>query len=230
MNQVKTFTHVPCTYQIEKLTQVNPEGGKRYYVDSDGNRYMSVTALMSLDPSKQAGLEKWRNRIGDDAATQIMNDAATRGTSIHSCVEMYLKNQFASEEAIENAAQNNYWMFSCIRPFLHRIDNIRHQEFQLFSRTLRLAGTCDCIAEFDGVPSIIDFKTSLKRKCSEWISSYYMQETAYSFCYEERTGIRVPNLITIIVAQDGSVDVFREQRKDHAKALRDLLAYARKLA
>jgi genome maintenance exonuclease 1 len=89
----------------------------------------------------------------------------------------------------------------------------------MYSHHLRLAGTVDCIAEFDGRLSVIDFKTASKPKEHHWIHNYYMQCSAYAVMYEELTGIPVPQLVVLISVEDMDPQVFIERRNPWVRQL-----------
>jgi len=111
-------------------------------------------------------------------------------------------------------------MFVRSKDTLHRINNIYLQEAALYSDTLELAGRVDCIAEFDGVLSIIDFKTSDKYKKEEYLYDYYVQECAYALCLQERYGIQVKQLVTIVAIEDSNPQVsIQPVRKEYLDSL-----------
>ena len=98
-------------------------------------------------------------------------------------------------------------LFKQAKAMYDRIDNIHFQEAPLYSHEFGIAGRVDCIAEFDGVLSIIDFKTSAKRKKKEWIESYFVQETGYVKMYEERSGLKIPQIVTAITCNTGDTGI-----------------------
>ena len=113
-------------------------------------------------------------------------------------------------------------MFSAIEPFLKRINNIHLQEKSLYSDHLQTAGRVDCIAEFDGRLSVIDFKTSSKPKSAEWITNYFCQGSAYAVMYEERTGIPI-DTVTILMAVEGNdAQLFQVKRDDFIEKYIDI--------
>jgi ATP-dependent exoDNAse (exonuclease V) beta subunit len=105
------------------------------------------------------------------------------------------------------------------KPLLNRIDNIHAQEIALYSDHLRLAGRVDCIAEFDGKLSIIDFKTSKKPKKKEWIENYFAQAAAYAIMYEERTGIPINRSVIMIAVEGDDPQIFIEKRDNFVPLL-----------
>jgi genome maintenance exonuclease 1 len=109
--------------------------------------------------------------------------------------------------------------FNVMKPVIDRIDNVHYLETMLYSEAVGLAGQVDCIAEFDGVPSIIDFKTSLKLKREDWILSYFEQCTLYSLLYEDMTGRRINQIVVLISVDHEQPQVFVKQRKDYTKGV-----------
>jgi len=107
-------------------------------------------------------------------------------------------------------------MFATLKPILdQRINNVHTQEATLYSDYLGVAGRVDCIAEFDGRLSVIDFKTSRKLKKKEWISNYFQQASAYCVMYEERTGTPIDQIVILIAVDDEEPQVFIEKRDNH---------------
>jgi len=209
---MKHFNHV--NIDLPSIKQVNLES-KRLYETATGNKYPSVTTVLSAH-NKDA-IIAWRKRVGNEEANRISVAATRRGTKIHSIIESYLKNE---DRPIENNLDLN--RFISLEPYLENIDNIHVQERPLYSDHLRLAGTVDCIAEYDGRLSVIDFKTASKAKKKEWIHSYFMQCAAYAIMYEERTKRPITNLVVMISVEDDAPQIFFEKRDNWVK---DLLYY-----
>ena len=197
---------------VPKLEQIN-ENGTRVYATPDGSRYPSVTTILS-EHGREA-LDRWRDRIGHAEAAKIGARAAARGTKLHSYTENYLKNE-PIDFGLNIFTQE---LFNTFLPVLDPINNIHCQETRMFSHHLRLAGTADCIAEYNGVLSVIDFKTASKSKQHDWIHSYFMQCSAYAVMYEEMTGIPVPQLVILIAVEDRDPQVFVEKRNNWVPGL-----------
>ena len=171
------FNHVPI--EIGKLVQVNSPGG-RYYETPSGARYPSVTSITKLH--NQESIQAWKEKVGEVEAGKISRRALARGNKIHSLAEKYLLNEGDLSDDFSRAD------FGQMIPYLDKINNIRCLETQLYSDHLQTAGTVDCIGEYDGKLSVIDFKTSAKLKKREWVKDYFMQCSAYAVMFEERTG------------------------------------------
>jgi genome maintenance exonuclease 1 len=138
--------------------------------------------------------------VGHERAEQIKVQAGNRGTAIHTICEDYLLNK---DLYPEDVMPSNVMTFTNIKPILDkRIGQIYAVEAPLYSKTLNTAGRTDCIADFDGVVSIVDFKTSLKPKKEEWIEDYFLQATCYSLMAEALSDLKIPQ-IAIIISVDG---------------------------
>jgi ATP-dependent exoDNAse (exonuclease V) beta subunit len=212
------FVHVPLN-TIELLAEMVE--GRRLYSVPSGNKYPSITTVLSCNPEKKAGIAKWRARVGAEKAQRISTRAASRGTVFHSIVEDYLNNRYD-----ENKFKDKHlplMMFKNARPTLNRINNIYAQEAALYSDHLEIAGRVDCIAEFDGELSIIDFKTSAEEKKLEWIEDYLIQETAYACMLYEQYKLKVNKIVTIIACESGDTQVFVEAPKK--EYLQKLIGY-----
>jgi len=164
----------------------------------------------------KAEILAWRARVGEAEANKISSRAARRGTAIHSLCEDYLLNKEVDPGLFDLET------FRSIRPFLDRINNIHCLETQLYSDYLQVAGTVDCIAEFDGKMSVIDFKTSKRIKTRDDIHGYFMQTSAYAVMFEERTGIPVGKLVIIMSVDDEQPLIFTEKRDDWINMFIDL--------
>lgn len=208
----KTFTHVPG-YFLPDLSVIESEQFGRRYVTPEGNAYPSVTTVLK-DPN-DATLRKWKERVGEEEAARISKAATERGNSVHLLCETYLLNK-PIDWSSELKAMKARW--SLLRPILNKIDNIVFIEQALWSDRRKIAGRVDCIADYNGVRSIIDFKTSTKVKKKEYIQGYFMQATAYSLMFEERFGERIDN-IAIIISGDEINQVFEEQRSKFIQPL-----------
>ena len=215
------FNHVKLDGVVPKLQQVNEEG-TRYYVTPEGNKYPSITTVLSAYNIKE--IMAWRKRVGDEEANKISRQASSRGTRIHTLCEQYLDNkELTFKTPLDTETFNRF------KPVLHRINNIYAQEIRMYSDHLRIAGTVDCVAEFDGKLSIIDFKTSKRLKNEEDIENYFMQVSGYAVMFEERFGIPVNRVVVAIAVDDQDPQVFVAKRDTYISNLlnfRDL--YERK--
>lgn len=197
---MKTFIH----HDFAKLQRDTAADGRRVYVTPEGNKYPSVTSITGLQSKKH--IEQWRQRVGAEEADRVTNRALSRGTRVHSLCENYLLGNELDIDMFDIE------MWSTMRPMLDRIDNIHCLETPLYSDFLQAAGTVDCIGEFDGKLSVIDFKTASRAKERDDIHNYFEQTSAYSVMFEERTGIPVGRLVIIMAIDDDAPRVFIEKR------------------
>jgi len=188
---LKTFNHDFVT--LPKMSTVNIDG-TRYYVTPQGNRYQSVTTLTGKLNAKE--IQEWRQRVGEEKANKISTRAATRGTSMHKMVENYLHNRPLNLQEENNPL--NKEMFVKIMPLVDRLDNIKIIEGAMYSDELELAGTTDCVAEYNGDLAVIDFKTSTRMKKKENVKNYWMQGAAYGKMYHEHYGVAPKSVILMI--------------------------------
>lgn len=191
-------------------------GGKRHYITPSGLRVPSVTTVLSF--FKTQTMQEWRDRVGHTEANKISTRATIRGTKFHELMERYLGNEPKLFD--ETVMPDMKMAFYDCKSTLDRIDNIRYIESPLYSEKLRIAGRTDCIAEFDGVLSIIDFKTSRKIKKPEWIVDYFIQGCAYAMMHEELTGVPIDQTVIIIsVDNEPEPQLFIRKNSDYAEAL-----------
>ena len=209
---MKKFDHVKLNGELPDIKTESIKG-KRFYVTPDGNKYPSITTVLS-DRNKE-GIRKWRESVGQDVANQVMRQAASRGTAGHTLIENYLNNEELSKQDVLPVA-----LFATIKSELDNINNIRIQEGGLYSDKLGVAGRVDCIAEYKGKISVIDFKTSTKEKKEEWVENYFIQGSAYCEMYEERFLQPIEQVVILIVTEDGAVQTFIKDKKDYLPLLK----------
>jgi len=205
------FNYCPPKVLDDLKSQTFPDG-KRYYTLPDGTRLPSVTTVIGAK-GKQAIME-WRKRVGDEEANRVSKKASSRGTNVHTLCERYLNN-----EPLGNIMPDALEMFLPLKPYLNRINNIHYQECALWSLQLGMAGRVDCIAEFDGVLSVIDFKTSKRIKKKEDIDSYFAQCVAYACMYEELIGRGIDQIVIIMAVENSEPLIFIEKTEDHINTL-----------
>jgi len=205
---------------LQPITATNKDG-VRLYATPEGNNYPSITTVLSVRNKK--GLMEWRKRVGNDVANHVARTAANRGTKVHQMCEDYLNNMQRDFPDKWGEHKKNFlpWcMFSQLKDqVLLNVNNIYAQEAGLYSDKYKVAGRVDCIAEYNGVPSIIDFKTSTKERKDEWNESYYIQGSAYAEMFGERTGIKISQVVILVVTEDGTVQEFVKEKYDYLDAL-----------
>tara|TARA_B100000029_G_scaffold411487_1_gene413864 strand:+ start:1234 stop:1908 length:675 start_codon:yes stop_codon:yes gene_type:complete len=215
-----TFNHQVKCFPLEMKAEM--VDGKRVYLTPDGKHYPSVTTVIGSNAKKQAGLARWRARVGKEKAAAISSRSAARGTKYHSIVEDYFNNKLDIDEYKKYPLPTI--MFHNSKHVLDRINNIYLQEGALYSNHLEIAGRVDCIAEFDGELSIIDFKTSAEPKKETYMYDYFLQETAYACCLQELYSLTVKQLVTIVACENGETQVvIKPPKKEYLLKLIDYI-------
>jgi hypothetical protein len=203
----------------DDLETVTTSECRKYKLPGIDKSYPSVTTVLSILSADH--IEAWKKKVGEEEAAKISYRASSRGTAVHSIIEKYVEND---PDYKSGFMPNVIESFQSVKSILDsRVGRIFGQELALYSDHLGLAGRVDCVAEFDGVLSIIDYKTSRKIKKKSWIENYFIQETAYAIMFEERTGIPINNLVTIIAVDNEDSQVFIEKRDNWTKKLIDTI-------
>ena len=198
--------------------------GKRYYTLPDGTRLPSVTTVLGARPKE--ALIKWRKEVGDAQANAVTKRSTSRGTNMHKICEDYINNK---NDFLKSAMPDAKEMFQSIKPIIDKnVTDIWYQEASLYSKKLGMAGRVDLVAHWDGVLSIIDFKTSNKIKKREYVLDYFLQETAYALMLEEMINTPVNQIVTLISVVDEKPQVFIEKTEDHINDLVHAINYYNK--
>ena len=212
------FNHIDVN--LPKLERETIDG-IRYYKVPDEEELLRLVSITSVTSHKNRQFfANWRKKVGEEKADKITRQATSRGTDMHTLVEHLLKN-----EDLPDVQPLSQFLFKIAKPDLNRINNVYALEGSLYSKVLGVAGTVDCIAEFDGELAIIDFKTSKKPKPREWIEHYFVQCAAYACMFYELTGIPVKKLVIIMACENGECVIYEE--RDKSKYIKLLTEYIR---
>jgi ATP-dependent exoDNAse (exonuclease V) beta subunit len=212
------FRHIDMN--LPKLEREEIDGVRYYKLPGEDklSRLVSITSVTSFH--NRHIFENWRKKVGEEEANRINKKATSRGTDLHSLVENYLLNEHLPEvQPISN------FLFKIAKEKLGNINNIHALESSLYSKQLGIAGTVDCIAEYNGELAVIDFKTSKKPKPKNWVEHYFVQCAAYACMFYEITGIPVKKLVILMACEDGDCVVYEEY--DKMKYIRLLNDYIR---
>ena len=225
------FKHVPV--ELNEMTAVTTDTGRQYETP-EGITLPSITTVLSI--LSRDSIAKWRARVGEKEANRVSYRASTRGTAVHEICEQYVNNDPDYDKYMAINPDNGEMKlttrtpdlidsFLKIKPILdERLTVVHAQEAPLYSTHLGVAGRVDCVGVFDGKLSIIDYKTSMKPKRLDWIKNYFMQESAYAIMWEERTGMPITQLVTVISVDNHEPQVFVEHRDNWVRPLRDTIA------
>ena len=182
------------------------------FYDVDGKNFPSITTVLGIKKKKE--LQNWRTSIGEDVANCEMNRAARRGKSFHKLVEQYLNNETPSIRDVLPLG-----LFRLAKPYIDQINNIRLLEKIMVSPKLTIAGQVDCVAEYNGKLSVIDFKSANKERKEDWIENYFLQCTAYSSMYEETFGEKIEQIVVLLAAEDGTMTAYVKDPQDYIEEL-----------
>lgn len=208
------------TFVREDLPQIDLESAMteagRFYITPSGQQYPSITTVLSAMQSaeKKKVLAEWKARVGEAEANKVSRQATSRGTGMHTICENYTLNQPMPYRGQMPTAIE---MFKKIQKVLdERVGTIYANEIALFSDRLKAAGRSDLVAQFDGIRSIVDFKTSRAEKKEEWITDYFLQSTAYAIMLEEMyQNIKVPQIAIVIAVEEGTNQVFVKRTAEY---------------
>lgn len=213
------FNHVELDLQPLEREHID---GVRYYKIPDEEELIKMVSITSVTSHFNKEIfVKWRKRVGNEEADKITKAATGRGTDMHTLTEHYLKN-----ENLPEVRPISDFLFKIAKGELNKINNIYALEGPLYSKELGIAGTVDCIAEYDGELAIIDFKTSKKPKPRNWIEHYFVQCMAYGCMLYEMTGISIKKLVIIMACENGECVIYEE--RDKAKYIKLLTQYINK--
>ena len=212
-NMNMKFKHVENKAELDSLT-TKYKDGMRLYESPTGKFLPSVTTVVGWD--KQKFFAEWRRKNPKESKRVL-----ARGNKLHTLIEDYLNNKFDVESAEDKSkvSPDILDLFLMMQPNLNNIDNVYAQEVPLWSEQVGLAGRVDCVAEYNGQLSIIDFKGSTREKREEDIDNYFEQATAYAIMWHERTGVRIDNIVIIIASEDGTTQVFEKKPINYVKSL-----------
>ena len=211
-----TFTHL-LHPEIPKIKQVNIDG-VRYYDTPDGTLISITSLLKNFTPQ---GILDWREAVGEEVANEVMRAAADRGSKVHKIIENCLSNK-PENDLVGNYGELAARMFNQMVPALDKIDRIRALEKGLYSSRFGIAGRVDCIAEYDKELTVIDFKTST-RKRDERNETHLVQASFYSLAWEERTGEKVNQIAILTTTEDGELDVYKDDPSNHVDRLEEMI-------
>lgn len=201
-----TFNHI-SKYEFSDIKTVDL-GGLRHYILPNGEKYPSITSVLGAVEDKQ-WLEDWRKMLGPIKASAESKRCADRGTVLHDLTEKYLSN---TPVDLDSVSIENAVLFKQIRFDLNKINSIYALEKVVYNNQLRIAGRCDCIAEFDKTLSVIDFKTSNRYKYRDDIEGYFIQATFYALAFNEMFDEIIEDIVIIIAIEKDAVPmVFREK-------------------
>jgi len=211
------FNHVKLESLDFDLKSVTGDGSRKY-TTPDGKVYPSVTTVLGHNKDLTK-LFEWRKRVGEEEANRIVKKSAGRGTKLHSVCESYLLNEM-NDLKLRMMMPDVKDFFFQLKPFIDtNVGDVYGTEQALYSHKLRIAGRTDCIAEWDGKLSIIDYKNSIKEKKEDHIEHYFVQCTAYAEMFGEVTGTPIEQIVVAIANEEGKPQIFVREKSKYVKQL-----------
>jgi hypothetical protein len=189
----------------------------RVYLTPSGKKYPSVTTILSSYGKKE--LFEWRKRVGEEEANKVAAKASRRGTALHTVCEKYLLNEMVGMKLTTLMPTTKELFFKIKSHIDENVGKVFALEQALYSDNLCVAGRVDCIAEWNGKLSIIDFKSSSKQKSKEKIGNYFMQCTAYAEMFGELTGNPIEQIVVLIGTEEGPGQIFVESKENYMEQL-----------
>lgn len=218
---MKVFNHVKLPELAFDLVAKTTDTGRRYFTP-EGNAYPSVTTILS-DSTDKSFLIEWRKRIGEAEANKITKKSSTRGTKLHSICEKYLLNEM-NEMKIRTLMPDIKDFFLQLKPHIdENVDNVYGTEQALYCDVLKIAGRTDCIAEWNGKLSIIDYKNSIRLKEEKNIQNYFLQCSAYAQMFEYLTKIPIEQIVVAIANEEGEPQIFIKETSLYVDTLKQLI-------
>ena len=175
---------------------------KRHY-DVGEEKLPSVTTILQATQTeeKRQSLERWKQRVGDQAAEQIKNTAANRGSIMHHILESYLLDQrhadlsdLGRQAGVMAQTIYNEGLEGCM-------DEIWGSEVALYYPEL-YAGATDLVGVYEGQEAIVDFKQSNKPKRREYVEDYFTQLVAYAMAHNTIYGTKINKGVVLMCTKD----------------------------
>ena len=188
--------------------------GKRHYDVGTNEKLPSVTTILSATQSeeKKQKLEEWKKRMGEQRADRIRDISAMRGTSMHTYLEGYIKDERHLD--LTALGQEAGRMANVvIRSGLGDLEEVWGTEVTLYYPGL-YAGATDVVGIYAGKPTIIDFKQTNKPKQREWIEDYFVQLAAYAMAHNYVHGTNIQNGVVLMCSKDCFFQKFEVSDKE----------------
>jgi len=202
------FNHIPINFQQAQLIEKNNE---HYYQTPKGDIFPSITTILhkTMSAEKQQSLQNWKEQ--ETAAQYITQESAMIGTQTHKLIENHLNGITQTDDVRLLSVAH----FNNLIPFIQKINDIHGTELRLYSNEMKLAGTSDCIAKYDGELSIIDYKTKRSNQQEEWMTDHFIQGTAYSQMFKELTVIEVKQIVILVSSEKNTRMEFVKRTEEY---------------
>ena len=212
LKKVSLYNHIPINFKQAELIE---KDNAHFYQTPTGEIYPSITTILqkTMSNEKKESLQNWKEQ--EIAANYITQEAATIGTETHKLIENHINEVRQTDEVRLLSVAH----FNNLIPFLQKINDVHGTELRLYSNTMKLAGTSDCIANYDRELSIIDYKTKRSNQKEEWMTDHFIQGTAYAQMFKELTGIEVKQVVILVSSEKNSRMEFVKNTEDYKDSL-----------
>ena len=182
--------------------------GERHY-DVNAEKLPSVTTILQATQpeEKRLALAAWKTRVGAVEADKVKNDAASRGTAMHTHLEKFLLGEGYLDLTIEGQASRTMADEIINKGLKNRLVEFWGLEVTLYYPEL-YAGATDVVGIYDNEESIVDFKQSNKPKRREWIEDYKLQLAGYALAHNEVYGTNIMKGVNLICTKDNLYQEF----------------------
>ena len=210
--KVSLYNHIPINFKQSELIE---KDNAHFYQTPTGEIYPSITTILheTMANEKKESLQNWKEQ--EIAADYITQEAATIGTETHKLIENHI-NEVRQTDDVRLLSVAH---FNNLIPFLQKINDVHGTELRLYSNVMKLAGTSDCIANYDGELSIIDYKTKRSNQKEEWMTDHFIQGTAYAQMFKELTGIEAKQVVILVSSEKNARMEFVKNTEDYKDLL-----------
>ena len=206
------YNHIPINFKQAELIE---KDNAHFYQTPNGEIYPSITTILqnTMSNEKKESLQNWKEQ--EIASEYITQEAAIIGTETHKLIENHINEVRQTDEVRLLSVAH----FNNLIPFLQKINDVHGTELRVYSDVMKLAGTSDCIANYDGELSIIDYKTKRSNQKEEWMTDHFIQGTAYSQMFKELTGIEVKQVVILVSSEKNSKMEFVKKTENYKDLL-----------
>ena len=211
------------TFNYPSSSRADIDGLRHYDINGEAQKLPSVTTVLAQtkDKKDKESIERWKQKVGEERAEEIRNEAAARGTAMHKYLEDFIRGQRSLD--LTTTGQEAQKMAEIImEKGLNDCSNVYGVEATLYYPGL-YAGSCDLIASYNGKLAIIDFKQTNKPKQREWIGDYFLQMAAYGMAHDAVYDTAIELGIIMMCSRDGYYQQFVIEGSEFRDAKHDFL-------
>ena len=190
-------------YITDNIQTTTLPSGRTYHTP-DGD-FSSITTILGKTSPNLLWLEKWKARVGEEEAQRVSKLATDRGTLVHEYLEKYWNGLDIKKDLAKETQNVRALAESLISATSQNVTSVNAQEVPIWSNSLKFAGRIDMVGYWQGIPAIIDFKTSKKVKQVKEIKDYFLQCCGYAYAHNELYATNIKK-IGVIIAVDNKTE------------------------